>query len=272
MKNAPAYSNCNFTSGDHLIGMLDTCTPHRAWQVGLAAVQVPNYSLGELEALARQLYPQKTIVDVLADAAGEAGLASGSATMNAIRSSQGSLRASWLLRNSPIGFTAVEKGEVVPECITGSKGWCYGRGWAATRRYAPTKAAALRAIGDIAALLKSLTGGAQPTSPWIGSRCQSDADCPYSASNAQGFCHTYLVGDGTAAGFCSLPCAGYCPDRAGSARTFCVSDAAGGGLCAVVAGPLNNTCADLPGTQVSEMQRYVGSTSVPKVTASVCAN
>jgi hypothetical protein len=231
-------------------------------------VQVPNYTLGELEALAKQLYPEKSIDEVLVSAAGEAGLAAGSATTSSIRGSQGSLRKSWLLRRSPIGFTAVEKGEVVPECINGSRSWCFGRGWEATRRYAPTKKAALRAISDIAALLASLTGSA---SPWIGWPCQSDADCGYSVNGAQGYCYTYLVGDGTAAGFCSLPCAGYCPDRAGTARTFCVSNVNGGGLCTVVPSPLNDSCADLPGTEVYEMARYLGGSSAPEATALVCA-
>ena len=269
--NAPDYSNCNAASGDHLIGPLDTCGSGRAWQVGLAAVQVPNHSLSELETLAGELYPDETIAEVLTDGAAEAGFDATSDTAQSIASSTGSLRKSWLLRNSAIGFTACERNEVVPECIDGSKGWCYGTSWDTTARYAPNKAAAMRAIGDISTLLGQLVAGSggtvPPTSPWVGSTCASDADCAFSSGGAQGFC---FLAAGTTTGFCSLACDGYCPDRAGHSTTFCVAKATGGGLCLVKAGATNADCADLPGTQVYEMDRYVGTSSAPAATAEVC--
>ena len=266
--NAPKYSNCNSSSGDHLIGALETCGTGRAWQVGLAAVQVPNHTLTELEALAEQLYPDRTVADVLADAAAEAGYDATSATSQAIVASTASLRKSWLLRNSAIGFTACERNEVVPECIDGSKGWCYGTAWDTTRLYAPTKAAAMRAIGDISTLLAQLSaGGGSGSQPWIGSTCTSDTDCGFAPAGVSGFC---FVPDGRTSGFCSLVCEGYCPDLAGRAPTFCVAKATGGGMCVLRVDPLDHDCADLSGTQPYVMDRYVGTSGAPDATADVC--
>ncbi len=259
--NPPRYSNCNTSSGDKLIGPLATCGSGRAWQVGLAAVQVPNHTLAELEELADELYPDESIAEVLADAAAEAQITGD--TADAIESSTGSLEKSWLLRRSAIGFVACERNEVVPECIDGSRSWCYGTGWDTTRWYAPTKSAALRSIHDIATLLAALSGGAT-AEPWIGTACTSDSACGYTG----GFC---FIPTGRTSGFCSLACEGFCPDRTGHPTTFCVAKATGGGMCTVVAGPLDHDCADLPGTQPFEMDRYVGASSAPAATATVCA-
>jgi len=268
--NAPKYSNCNSASGDRLIGPLETCGAGRAWQVGLAAVQVPNHSLSELEGLARELFPDQSIDDVLAEAASAAGFAANSSTATAIIGSTGSLRKSWLLRDSAIGFTACERDEVVPECIVGNKGWCYGTSWDTTRWYAPNKPAAMRAIADIETLLGQLIDGDSGTSSgsaWIGSSCGTDADCAFSTPSGDGFC---FRPDSTIAGFCSLACEGYCPDRAGLSTTFCVASDTEGGMCTVKAGPSNHDCADLPGTQAYEMDRFVGASSAPAATAWIC--
>ncbi|HSD90598.1 MAG TPA: hypothetical protein VLB44_23900, partial [Kofleriaceae bacterium] len=217
-----------------------------------------------------QLYPDESIAEVLADAASEAGYAAGTSTANAIVNSTGSLEKSWLLRRSAIGFTAVERNEVVTECINGSLSWCYGTSWDTTRWYAPNKTAALRAIGDIESLLDALSGGAGTTqsTSWIGSSCASDGDCGFSVAGVSGFC---FIPDGRSSGFCSLTCEGYCPDQPGRSTTFCVAKATGGGMCAIEAGPLNHDCADLPGTDIYAMDRYIGSSSASSGTADVCA-
>lgn len=259
--NPAKYSNCNTASGDRLIGPLESCGAGRAWQVGLAAVQVPNQTLGEIEAIAHEAYPDRSLEQVLAEAAAEAGFASSSGTAQAIVASTGSLRKSWLLRNSAVGFTACERDEVVPECIAGSRSWCYGSGWDTTRWYAPNKAAAMRSIADIERLLARLANA--PATPWIGSTCSTDAQCTYDG----GFC---LVQDGWTSGFCSRACEGYCPDRSGYARTFCIADDIGG-VCVAKSDPLNHECADVPGTYPQQRARHVGGSSAPMATAQVCA-
>jgi hypothetical protein len=148
------YSNCNSASGDHVIGPTEICGTGRAWQVGLAAVQVPGHTVTDLEARVPALFPGTTADALLADVAMKAG--EDQATSDAIVMSTGSLRASWLLRVPAIGFDALVPGEVVPECIDGTKSWCFGTAWPETKKFAPTQAAALVSIGDLHRILSSL--------------------------------------------------------------------------------------------------------------------
>jgi len=109
----------------------------------------------------------------------------------------------------------------------------------------------------------------QPDS-WIGAPCDEDSDCDFSASGEVGFCFTYDETAGTA-GFCSLVCEGYCPDRSGHARTFCVdSPDSSGGMCAAKSESENDDCGDLPGTSPQETARYVGSSGASQSSAVVC--
>ena len=148
------YSNCNSATGDHLLGPTEICAAGRAWQVGLAAVQVPGHTTTELEARAAALFPGTAPDALLADVAMKAGETQ--ATSDAIVASTGSLRASWLLRVPAIGFDALVPGEVVPECIDASKSWCFGTAWDETKKFAPTKDAALVSIGDLRRILSLL--------------------------------------------------------------------------------------------------------------------
>ena len=148
------YSNCNSASGDHVIGPTEICGTGRAWQVGLAAVQVPGHTPAELEARVPVLFPGMTADALLADVAMKAGETK--ATSDAIVASTGSLRASWLLRVPAIGFDALVPGEVIPECIDGTKSWCFGSAWPETKKFAPTQAAALVSIGDLQRILSLL--------------------------------------------------------------------------------------------------------------------
>lgn len=148
------YSNCNTATGDVLLGPTETCASGRAWQVGLAAVQVPGRTVVELEALGAQLFPGVTPAALLADVAAKAG--EPKATADAIVASTGSLRMSWLLRVPAIGIATVVPGEVVPECIDGAKSWCFGTAWDETKKFAPTKAAALISIADLERILSAL--------------------------------------------------------------------------------------------------------------------
>ena len=58
--------------------------------------------------------------------------------------------------------------------------------------------------------------GAAPLSGFIGSPCQTDADCPYSG----GFC--LPAAKGLPDGMCSAECDRYCDDQVGHPTTFCV--------------------------------------------------
>jgi hypothetical protein len=153
LSNPVVYSNCNFTTGDARIGPLDVCPSGRAWQVGLAAVQVPNYSLSAVEATSTHLFPGRTIASVLEATAIEAGL--DAASVDAVVASTGDLRKSWLLRTSAIGFTH-QVGTVVAECIDGSRSWCFGTGWDTSRWFASDREAAMTSIEDIRAIFDAL--------------------------------------------------------------------------------------------------------------------
>ncbi|MDB4937706.1 MAG: hypothetical protein JWP87_4678 [Labilithrix sp.] len=149
------YSNCNSASGDSTIGPTEVCEPGRAWQVGLAAVQVPGHGVAELEALAPKLFPGMATAALLADVVAKAGEAK--AVSDEIVASTGSLRASWLLRVPALGMAVVVPGEIVPECIDGAKSWCFGSVWDETKKFAPTKGAALVSIADLRRILASLS-------------------------------------------------------------------------------------------------------------------
>ena len=155
VRNPFAYSNCNSSSGDALIGALETCGPNRAWQVGIGAVQVPGKTTAELERTARRAFPHQSVGSILGQAAARAGIAKGSQSFSAIVHSSGSLRQSWLLRSGPVGFVYADQ-EVTSECLQQSMGWCYGRGWDTTSWYAPTREDANRSMSNLRQLLSRL--------------------------------------------------------------------------------------------------------------------
>jgi hypothetical protein len=114
-----------------------------------------------------------------------------------------------------------------------------------------------------------LTGAsiAVPPPAWIGSACSTDADCAFSAGGAAAAC--LKASAGASMGFCSIPCQGYCPDKAGANRTFCASWN-GGGRCMAKVGAENEACGDIPGTHASLVKRFVGSSGASAAEASVC--
>ena len=149
------YSNCNFEWGDQHIGPVDGCPANRAWQVGLAASQVP-WPYIDVEATALALHPGQSLGDVLWWTAVEAGYDPSTTNVgSAIVNSTGMLRRSWLLRNPAVGFTN-EVEVVTAECIDQSLSWCFGSGWDTTARYAPNRATAMGAIDDLYAAFDAL--------------------------------------------------------------------------------------------------------------------
>lgn len=110
---------------------------------------------------------------------------------------------------------------------------------------------------------------------WIGDPCTAaDADvCAFEVDGGTGFCHEFMAA-GATAGFCSLPCEGFCPDRTGAPGTFCTSldpgDEAASGQCVIKADADNGDCADIAGTLATETARFIGTSSASASTARVC--
>jgi hypothetical protein len=152
LKNPYVYSNCNVPP-DKPYGPLETCASGHPWQVGISGSQVPGTKLTTLEGLATQLFPGKTVSQVLEQAAQKAGL--DAATTQKVVASTGTLRNSWLLRVGSIGFTN-QAPFVTSQCITQSLNWCYSSTWSPSTLYAPNKTAALKSIADIKAIFSSL--------------------------------------------------------------------------------------------------------------------
>jgi hypothetical protein len=110
-----------------------------------------------------------------------------------------------------------------------------------------------------------------PRSPFIGTPCLVDADCGFTASGSRGSCYTFRAADEETHGFCTIPCAGSCPDRTGEATTFCIELDLGRGQCVSKAEAINDQCSDLPGTRIEERDRFVGTTNATRTEAWVCA-
>jgi peptidoglycan-N-acetylglucosamine deacetylase len=110
-----------------------------------------------------------------------------------------------------------------------------------------------------------LHGSVPPPVPFIGDACTTDAQCAFTASGQPGRCHP--------AGFCTIACAGSCPDLAGKAATFCIADARSPatGMCVSKAATQNAACTTLPGTVNRTEPRFVGTSGATAATANVCA-
>jgi len=151
LENPHEYSNCDDVSRDPLWD----CRPQCCWQVGISAVQEPNFEPARVEEVAQRLYPGSTVDDVLAHTATYAGYPAGGDGHELIVNSTGSFRNSWLLRNHGVGFT-LNAPQIESECVDGSLSWCYGTGWDTTAKYAPDKEASMGSIADLTAILGEL--------------------------------------------------------------------------------------------------------------------
>lgn len=108
-------------------------------------------------------------------------------------------------------------------------------------------------------------------SAWIGATCQSDADCDFESGGTPGFCYDFVDVTGTSRGICSLPCEGYCPDKAGQPFTFCIaSDTPQIGICTTRAVSSNNFCESVPGTVAVEADRFLGTSNASPAVRSAC--
>jgi peptidoglycan-N-acetylglucosamine deacetylase len=104
---------------------------------------------------------------------------------------------------------------------------------------------------------------------WVGSLCGPEQSCYFEHGGEASYCMPVNVD--TQAGFCSLACEGYCPDLAGMAPTFCVAlDDGQSGACIPQSVEKNTFCEDLPGTQTTLAERYVGDSNAPAKSSEVC--
>lgn len=151
----PWRQNVCHTGGDHRIGDLEVCSDP-IWQVGMAGIQPSAVSLAHVEDVARRIYPGYDLEDVLRRIAEDAAVVD--SNVDAIATSDGTLRKAWLLRDPAIAFT-IQAPFVEQQCIRGSYGWCYGS-WDTARRFASDKDRVQEVIG---ALTKYYEGSPGPS-------------------------------------------------------------------------------------------------------------
>jgi hypothetical protein len=161
LSNPHRHSTCttlqsNGNPKDITLGPLDVCQPGMAWQVGLAGIQVPNFTDAQVIDTVQQLWPGRSLKDVQAETARLAGYDPSKGTGAQIVASSGVLQRSWLLRNPSVGLTLVEK-NVTAECIDTSHSYCFGTAWKQTASYAPTPDASLRSMSDLRAIFDALS-------------------------------------------------------------------------------------------------------------------
>jgi peptidoglycan-N-acetylglucosamine deacetylase len=116
---------------------------------------------------------------------------------------------------------------------------------------------------DSVATFPRLHGQAPAPQSFIGDLCMTDAQCRFTAPGGAGRCHP--------AGFCTVACAGSCPDLPGRAATFCAADTGTtNGICMTKAAAQNRQCASLPRTTKLEVDRFVGGSGATAARATVC--
>ncbi len=114
-----------------------------------------------------------------------------------------------------------------------------------------------------------LLNGVRPK--FVGDSCEADEGCDFVAGGVSGHCLSWDLPASATAGFCSISCQGYCPDKGGKAPTFCVSlDSGQTGQCVSKSHGLNEYCAAIEGTAAVEAERFVGESSALPSTATVC--
>ena len=147
---------------------LDVCPAGEPWQVGLAAVQVPNFTDLEVERAIELLTPAITADGALREAVLLAGFDPQVGTGAAIVASTGRLRRSWLLRHPAVGMLLVER-NVTQECLESSSScrsnppvWCFRKRWPETAAFAADCAASLRSVSDLRQILGSAVATIEP--------------------------------------------------------------------------------------------------------------
>ena len=102
---------------------------------------------------------------------------------------------------------------------------------------------------------------------FVGTVCEGHSTCSFAHEGQAAEC----LSSTASSGFCTLRCAGACPDRTGFATTFCVRlEGAAFGTCLAKSSSLNARCGAIPGTSPRFVERYLGSSSASPASATVC--
>lgn len=157
LNNPHVFSLCHTSSGDVRYDSqpLNTCNTGQPWQVGLAAIQVPDHTDQSVLDALNVLWPGRAVTDVLSESARLAGFDPTTGTGAAIVASTGYLKRSWLLRHPAIGMY-LEEPLVTAQCINSAISWCYGTAWQDSAYFAPTQQAAFQSISELAAIFTTL--------------------------------------------------------------------------------------------------------------------
>lgn len=120
--------------------------------------------------------------------------------------------------------------------------------------------------------LPRMNGVTPPPGRFVGDACEVDVDCNFASKVASGQCHRFRPEGGDfEAGFCTLPCDGTCPDKAGASPTFCASlDGGLTGRCVARSHEVNQECAAIIGTTPVEADRFIGDSGASPASAEVC--
>ena len=126
-------------------------------------------------------------------------------------------------------------------------------------------------VDDVTTFPK-LNGAAPAPQKWVGSGCAKDSECNFASGAASATCHRFTPTGGSAElGFCTVACEGFCPDRAGASPTFCTSlDGGLTGRCVAKSHTTNQSCAAIAGTEAKLASRFIGTSSAPVASATVC--
>lgn len=152
------YSNCNTADGDQIQSNkpIKDCAQGRAWQVGITAGQVPNYSMKELDTVLQMIFPRisPTISEeeVLDWTANLAGFPAGTPEHEEILKSTNYVKRSWLLRNPLIGTIVVSRSEVNTECLLQQKKWCTSGSYSDAIHFSRTMNDVRKSIADLKVL------------------------------------------------------------------------------------------------------------------------
>jgi hypothetical protein len=200
----PFHHNlCSDGGGQRQLGPLEICNG-AAWQVGIAALQMPDVTDAQVESAARSIHGDPTAV--LARVARLGGLATGTPGYETVVKSTGRLRASWLARDGAIGISLNR--QFVETCLSGGPSWCYG-GWDEARAYASST----QRIKDVVTALQRYFSGTATAKD----RASATDACANADLGDGGYCATYF--DGKADQTILYTCVG----RTTATRTVCKS-------------------------------------------------